>query len=173
MVKDGVDILVLGKLTPFLEDNFPPWIFLNFTSSFLLVEITSKINLPSSTNTLSPLLTSLAKSLYESDAFCLLPIISFSVDNINTSPFLKTTPSSIFPTLIFGPCKSARIATLVSNSLFKDRISSTCLSTSSYVAWEKLILNTLTPALINLDSTVLLLHPGPSVATILVFLNFI
>ena len=57
------EILVFGKLTPFLEDSFPPCIFLNFTSSFLLVEITSKINLPSSTKTLSPFFTSFAKSL--------------------------------------------------------------------------------------------------------------
>ena len=115
-VSEGVEILVLGKLTPFLEDNFPPCIFLNFTTSFLLVEITSKINLPSSIRTLSPFFTSLAKSLYESDAFVLLPIISLVVDNVNSSPFLKITPSSIFPTLILGPCKSARMATLVSNS---------------------------------------------------------
>ena len=130
-VREGVEILVLGKLTPFLEDNFPPCKFLNFTSSFLLVEMTSKINLPSSTRTLSPFFTSLAKSLYESDAFVLLPTISFVVDNVNSSPFLKTTPSSIFPTLILGPCKSARIATLESNSLFKDLIKSICLSASS------------------------------------------
>ena len=99
--------------------------------------------------------------------------MSFLVDRVNRSSFLKTTPSSIFPTLILGPCKSAKIATLVSNSLLTVLINSTCLSTSSYVACEKLILNTLTPALTSLESIVLLSQPGPRVATILVFLNFI
>jgi len=53
----------------------------------LLVEITSKISLPSSIKTLSPFLTSFAKPLYEREATLLFPVIVFEVFKVRVSPF--------------------------------------------------------------------------------------
>ena len=61
--------------------------FFNLTSSLLLVEITSKISLPSSIKTLSPFLTSFAKPLYEREATLLFPVIVFEVFKVRVSPF--------------------------------------------------------------------------------------
>ena len=60
-VKQGNEILVFGKLTPFLDCKKPPNITFKTTVSFLFVLITSNASFPSSNRTLSFTLTSLAK----------------------------------------------------------------------------------------------------------------
>ena len=57
-VSAGREILVLGRLTPFLDLSTPPCNTLATTVSFSLVESTSKISLPSSKSTRSPTFTS-------------------------------------------------------------------------------------------------------------------
>jgi len=62
-VRQGREIIVFGRLTPFLECKTPPKTTFKTTVSLLFVETTSNLNLPSSKRTLSLGLTSFAKSL--------------------------------------------------------------------------------------------------------------
>ena len=57
-VKEGKEIEVLGKFTPFLEERIPPCIILHKISVFPSVAITSSIIFPSSNKIFSPDLTS-------------------------------------------------------------------------------------------------------------------
>ena len=63
VVRAGSDRAVLGRLTPFFDFRLPPCITFASTFDFLSVETISKINLPSSNNTLSPGFTSREKFL--------------------------------------------------------------------------------------------------------------
>ena len=56
--KEGIDIFVLGRFTPFLDESIPPFMTLAVILFRLSVEITSKLNFPSSNKIFSPFLTS-------------------------------------------------------------------------------------------------------------------
>ena len=60
LVRAGCEILVLGRLTPFLDFNSPSCTTLSSTRSFLFVRITFEIIFPSSIKTFSPCFTSFA-----------------------------------------------------------------------------------------------------------------
>ena len=63
LVRQGNDIFVLGRFTPFLEESVPPFTTVAFTVSLRLVAVTFNNNFPSSISTLSPIATSLGNCL--------------------------------------------------------------------------------------------------------------
>ena len=79
-----------------------------------------------------------------------------------------TLPSVNLPTLIFGPCKSAMMATTQPARLAASRTSWARSTWSCALPWLKLSRTTLTPALIMASNIAGSLEAGPKVATILV-----
>ena len=85
---------------------------LAFTSSFWLLEMTSKRSFPSSNKIRSPGLVSKGKRSYVIYTRSLVPSKRSPVANIISSPGLTTTSSFMTPTRSLGPCKSAKTEAL-------------------------------------------------------------
>src|SRR3989338_3318566 len=82
----------------------------------------------------------------------------------------KTLPSANFPTRIFGPCRSAMMATSTPARWAASRTMAARSMWSCAVPWLKFRRTTVTPARIIFSSIAGSLEAGPRVATILVAL---
>ena len=101
-----------GIFKPFLERSFPPTIIVQWMSSPTTSSTRSSIR-PSFRKRVSPLFTALGNSFMVMETRSTVPIISSAVRVKRESCSRVTNSSARSPTRIFGPGKSARIATLL------------------------------------------------------------
>lgn len=136
--------MIVGRLTPFLSESFPP------TSTFVStqappgsVAVTTSLALPSSIRTKSPIERVCMISWCGNDTRVSSPNESTSRSSLNFWPFCTTAyPSSNLPILSLGPWRSAMMPMACLYLISSLRMSLTTSCFSSWAPCEKFMRKT-------------------------------